>query len=56
MPKFESVAVPFQIDANGRRYLTEKQLLQDPNLQAFVDRFRHCFEHDMLTDRWIFIE
>jgi hypothetical protein len=56
MSKFESVRVPFLTDASGRRYLTGKQLLEDPYLRDFVDRFKNCFEHDMLTDHWIFIE
>jgi hypothetical protein len=54
--KFVNEAVPFQVNADGRRYLTEKQLTDDPYLQDFVKRFRHCFEYDVMTDCWFFIE
>lgn len=56
MSKFESIAISFHIDADGRRYLTEQQLADNPHLQDFINRFRNCFEHDAMSDRWIFIE
>jgi hypothetical protein len=56
MSKFESVAVPFHTRSDGKRFLTEAQLVEDPYLRDFVNRFRDCFIHDMMSDCWFYIE
>lgn len=45
--------VPFGITPDGRRYLTEEQLVADPYLARFVKMFRRNFRHD--PDHQIFI-
>jgi hypothetical protein len=45
MARVESVEVPFQI-VGGKRALARKQLVDEPWLEEFVLRFRHCFRAD----------
>jgi hypothetical protein len=42
---FQSVPVPF-VKIGNRRALTDKQLCEDPELKALVDRFPKSFEYD----------
>lgn len=50
-----SIKVPFTTVGN-RRCLTHLQLMEDPDLMAFVERFPDSFEHDILRDAMWFIE
>jgi hypothetical protein len=52
---FVSVEVPF-VKRGNRRALSKKQLLEDPYLLDFFERFKHCFEYDVITDYYLFIE
>lgn len=45
----QSVEVPF-IDINGRKGLTGLQMLEHPELAAFVKRYEHCFERPANMD------
>jgi hypothetical protein len=53
MSKYETVAVPF-ITIGNKQVLTDSQLDEQPWLREFIERFRHCFEHDDVTQYWIF--
>jgi hypothetical protein len=54
--KFENIAVPFCHTEDGRCYLTERQLSENPYLRDFVDRFRDCFTFDMRSYTYWFEE
>ena len=49
MSKFHTVEVPFTKVGN-RECLTCLQLIEEPWLQDFVDRFPHCFRPDPIMD------
>lgn len=53
MPRYETIAIPFQIKGN-RQYLTELQLAEIPELGDFIKRFPHCFERDPVAELWWF--
>jgi hypothetical protein len=53
--RYESVAIPF-VKIGNRRGLTGLQLVQEPWLQEFVDRFPASFEYVPNLDAAIFIE
>jgi putative NIF3 family GTP cyclohydrolase 1 type 2 len=50
---YETIEVPFQTWGN-RQYLTDLQLMENPELRDFVERFRECFERDDLRCIWIY--
>jgi hypothetical protein len=52
---YENIAVPFHINI-GKCYLTDEQLIANPNLENFVRRFWNCFEYDPLTSCWIYLK
>lgn len=54
--KFVNIAVPFCHTEDGRRYLTERQLAENPYLRDFVARFRDCFTFDMRSYTYWFDE
>lgn len=39
-----SVEVPFGVQEDGSKYLTAEQLINDPELMAFYERFKNCFK------------
>ena len=45
MSAFETIEVPF-IQVGNRQCLIKKQLMEDPRLQEFINRFPTCFERD----------
>ena len=45
--------VPFHTIGN-RQCLTDKQIVEMPWLQEFIDRFPKCFERDEVACLWIF--
>ena len=47
------VEVPFEYDDQGRIFLTGLQLIQNPDLAAFVQHYAHCFK--LVADRDIYI-
>jgi hypothetical protein len=53
MSKYADAAVPFKTQGN-RRYLTDRQLVENPELARFVSRFSQCFEADPLACAWWF--
>ena len=56
MPTFESVAIPFQVDGQGRRVITDFQIEREPWLLDFIQAFPHCFERSHLAQFYIFKE
>jgi hypothetical protein len=50
----ESVAVPFRMMTDGRKCLTDQQLVEEPHLMAFVKRFASMFERHPMMDVWIY--
>ena len=48
---YVSAEVPFHKLGN-RRFLTSKQLREDPELEAFVERFSNCFDYDYTLSIW----
>ncbi len=51
----DSVAVPF-IQLGNKRCLTDKQLCEDEDLNAFVKRFSGSFEYNPTLRVWVFTE
>lgn len=51
--KFETAEIPFQTVGN-RQCLTGLQLMQEPWLQDFVNRFPACFEYAVNMDVVLF--
>ena len=51
----ETVEVPF-IKVGNRRALTEEQLVRQPWLRGFVERFPGSFERDPVMRLFLFIE
>jgi hypothetical protein len=55
MSAFCSVEVPF-VSVGNRRGLTALQLVEDPYLMQFFERFRSSFELVLNMDIYLFIE
>lgn len=55
MAAYTSEAVPFQ-QCGNRRCLTDQQLVENPALAEFVQRFRNSFEYCAPSCVWVFIE
>lgn len=55
MSDYRNMAVPFRWLGN-RRYLTDEQLAEIPELAAFVAAFPKCFERVECLSIWVFIE
>lgn len=55
-PRYETIAIPFQILADGRRMLTARQVTELPYLQDFIRRFPTCFELHPTMDAYVFKE
>ncbi len=53
--KYESVEVPF-VQIGNRRWLTGRQLAENPDLAAFVARFSSSFEYEINMDCVLFVE
>jgi hypothetical protein len=41
-----SQPIPFKETKDGKKYLTELQLIENPEIRVFVERFRRIFKHD----------
>ena len=53
---FESVAVPFQVTPDGRKFLELQQVCDNKDLQRFVEAFPACFEYDPQRRLYWFFE
>ena len=52
---FTDEEVPFIITTDGRRWLSSRQLVEDPALADFVRRFAHCFEYHAQANLYLYI-
>lgn len=53
MPKYETIAVPFKTVCNIQ-CLFDEQIVEQPHLKDFIDKFPLCFERDHLLQLWKF--
>jgi hypothetical protein len=51
--KFETIAIPFEIEGN-ETFLTDERIARQPALLDFVETFRHCFERDEYRCRLVY--
>jgi hypothetical protein len=55
MSEYQTVEVPFHRDGKGQ-FLTGLQIVQDPALTAFVNKFRHCFKQFSINEDKLYYE